>query len=334
MSQLPTDSTHLSDHDLLIERYAGVVEGQFHAGSVLRPFFPMRSISGTDTITNRRLGGTELVALTPGVRPNAQSRALGKVSLTIDTIVLARDNQSTLNRIQEDFSVLSEIGEDHGKTIAKMVDQSLVIQVIKGSQESAPTAQGGFGGATAAARNANLQLNFGAGKNTQLSSAGDELDADLLADAIDEIVVDFKEADISTDEMVVAVRPTQFGVLVKNNKLTDSDFSPGNGNVAMRKVYFVSGVRIVETPRIPTAEISGHPLSNADNSNAYDVDATDALAVAVIMHPRSILGGEAIPPTSDIWYNKEEKQWFIDTWLSYGVTPNRPDLCGCVFKAS
>ena len=333
MSQLPVDSSHLSDHDLLIERYAGTVEGQFHKDSVLKPFFPLRKIVGTDTITNRRIGGTELVALTPGVRPEAQSRSLGKVSLTVDTIVLARDNQSTLNQVQQDFNMLKEIGEDHGKTYAKMVDASFIIQVIKGSQDAAPTAQGSFGGATAAARNANLQLNFGAGKNTQLTSPGDELDADELFDAIDEIVVDFKEADIGTDEMVVVVRPVQFGVLLKNNKLTSTDYSAGNANVAMRKIYQTSGVRIVETPRIPVTEISGHPLSNAANSNAYDVNATDAKAVAVVMHPRSLLGGEAIPQMHDIWYNKEEKQWFIDTWSSYGVTPNRPDLCGCVFKA-
>ena len=52
---------------------------------------------------------------------------------------------------------------------------------------------------------------------------------------------------------------------------------------------------------------------------------------AVIMHPKSLLAAEAIPLTSDIWYDKDKLSWFIDSYLSYSVAVNRPDVCGGVF---
>ena len=95
----------------------------------------------------------------------------------------------------------------------------------------------------------------------------------------------------------------------------------------------IKGVRVISTARIPKAAITGHRLSNAANGNAYDVSATEAKTVAVIMHPKSLLAGETIPLQSDIWFSKEEKQWFIDSFMAFAVTVNRPDVCGRVLKA-
>ena len=89
----------------------------------------------------------------------------------------------------------------------------------------------------------------------------------------------------------------------------------------------------MKSARIPTSAISNHKLSNTDNGNAYDVSATEANVVAVIMHPtKSLLAGETIPMQNDIYWNREEKQWFIDSWIAFGVTFNRPDCCGVVRK--
>jgi hypothetical protein len=146
-----------------------------------------------------------------------------------------------------------------------------------------------------------------------------------------------EEEEIPVEELVVFVRPTHFQVLLDHNKLMSSIFSgegaDGNGSYAKGLLYLIHGARIVKTARLPKAAITGHFLSNAGNSNAYDVSATEAKAVAVILHPKSLMAGETIPLTSDIWFNREEKQWFIDSFLAFGVSVNRPDVCGAVFKA-
>lgn len=320
MTNLPQTSAHLSDvsTELMIEEYGGEVESQFAKSSIMRGYAKIRPVRNTDTITNNRVGKTTLQALTPGVRPPAAATPFGRVSLTVDTVVLARDNRSMLNEFQTRFDARMELAQDHGKEIGKFFDEAFIIMGIKGAGQAAPT---GLNGA------------IGAGKSVTLSNAGDELDADAMYDAIVSIITDMEEEDIDVSELVVFVRPKTFEVLKNHDKLMSREFSQGNGDFAKGMIYEINGARIVKTSRIPTAAITGHKLSNANNSNAYDVSATEAKAVAVILHPKSLLAGETIPLTSDVWFNREEKQWFIDSFLAFGVTVNRPDVCGRVLKA-
>lgn len=325
MSGLPTDSSHLSEvsTDDLLDQYGGEVESQFAKSSVMRQYANVKPVRGTDTLVNNRVGRTEIKALVPGVRPDAAKTAFGRVSLVVDTVVLARDNRSMLNELQVHFNARMELAQDHGKELGKFFDQAHIIQAIKGAGQAAPT---GTGGAT-------LNGAIGAGKSATLAAPGDELDPDKLYRKISDVIVAMEEEEIPAEEMVVFVRPTQYDVLLDNNKLISRDYSSGNGDFAKSKINTIKDARIEKSTRIPTAAITGHLLSNAANGNAYDVSATEAKAVAVLVHPKSMLSGETIPLQSDIWFSKEEKQWFIDSFMAFGVTVNRPDCCGRVLKA-
>lgn len=324
MSGLPTNSLHLSDVTTadLLDQYGGEVESQFAKQSIMRQYATVRPVRGTDTLVNNRVGRTEIKALVPGVRPDASATGFGRVSLVVDTVVIARDNRSMLNELQTHFNARMELAQDHGKELGKFFDQAHIIQAIKGAGASAPAAtSGNYNGA------------FGAGKSKTLSAPSDELDPDKLYKAIADVLVTMEEEDIPAEEMVIFVRPTSYDVLLNNNKLISRDYSNANGDFAKNKVMTLKDARIEKTTRIPTAAITGHLLSNAANGNAYDVSATEAKAVAVLVHPKSLLSGETIPLTSDIWFSKEEKQWFIDSFMSFGVNVNRPDCCGRVLKA-
>lgn len=316
------DSTHLSDEDraLLIEQYTGQVESQFAKAAIMRQYVNVRSVLGTDTLVNNRVGKTTLKAVVPGVRPDADPTGFGRVSVTVDTIILARDNVSLMNNLQANFPVMMELGDDHGKELGKFFDEAFIIQAIKGAGQSAPS---GLNGA------------MGAGKSTQLAAPGDEVDPDKLEEAIEDILQQMQEEDIDTAECIIMVRPEQFRTLRNNDKLLSRDFNMNNpnGDFAAGTLVELAGSRIVMTNRIPSAVITGHKLSNADNSNAYDINATEAKTIAVILHPKSLLAGETIPLTSGMWYNREELQWFVDSYMAFGVTTNRPDVCGRVLKA-
>ena len=319
-TNIPTDSNHLSDQDRadLIEEFGGLVDSQFAKSSMMRNFVNVMPVVGTDTKIVRRAGKTTLQKLTAGVRPNASQTKFGRASVTVDTPILARDNQSLINAFQNDFSVRSELAKDQGKELGKFFDEAFIIQAIKSANLAAP---------------ADLNGAFGAGKPVTLGSSGDELDPDLLYAAIAGIIVAMQEEDIDTDEMILLVRPTQEDVIMNHDKLLDRDFSTDNGDFADGTIKTLKGVPIVKTARIPTAEIDGHFLSNDDNNGAYDITGTEADAVAVLMHPMSLLAGETIPMTQDIFWDKIEKQWFIDSYLAFGVSNRRPDVCGAVFKA-
>lgn len=315
----PTDSSHLSDvsTELMIEQYGGAVETQFFKDSGLRSLVNVIPVMGTDTITNNRVGRTKLQKLVPGVRPTANPTGFGKVSVTVDTIIIARDARSKLNEFQAHFSAREELGQDHGKELARYFDQSLIIQAIHGSHQAAPTGLNG---------------SIGAGKSIELLAANDEEDPDKVVDAIKTILVEMENEEVDTKDLVVLVSPSTFKVLKENNKLMSIDFSTGNGDYAEGTIYRIDGARIIKTTRIPTAAITGHELSNAGNNNAYDLTAEDADAIAVIMHPKSLLVGETIPLTSNVHYNQDELVWYIDSYMAYGVNVNRPDVCGTVNK--
>lgn len=317
---IPVDSTHLSDQakSEMIEQYGGAVDSQFARDSIMRRFFSLDTIRGTDTKIVRRVGKTALQAVTPGVRPAATATGFGRVGVTVDTLVLARNNRSQLNEFQTDFNARVELGRDHGKEIAKFFDQAFLIQGIKGAHAAAPT---GLGGAQ------------GAGRNEALALAGDEQDPDKLYAKIEGITVEMDEDDLPINEMAIFVRPTQYQVLVNNDKLVNRDFSMANGDFADGTIGTINGVPVVKTSRIPKAAIAGHLLSNADNGNAYDVSAAEAKTVALILHPKSLLAGETISKSSDVFFDKVERQWFIDSFLAFGVSVRRPEVCGAVLSA-
>jgi hypothetical protein len=310
--------------DLLIDEYGGEVESQFAKRSIMREFVNVRGVRGTDTIVNNRVGRTTLQKLTPGVRPPANNTPFGKVQLTVDTVILARDQRSMLNEFQTHFDVRMELAEDHGKEVSKFFDQAFLIMAIKGSLAAAPV----LGDGTPS------KQSIGSGKNITLDAAGDENDPDKLAQAITDIIVQMEEEEIDVEDLVVLVRPTRFQTLANNNKLLSRDFTAGNGDVAKGTIYEINSARIVKTARIPEIAIEGHPLSNDQNGYAYDLTGVQANAVAVILHPKSLMAGETIPLTSDVYFDKLEKSWFIDSWLAFAVTVNRPDCCGAVFKAA
>ena len=322
-TEIPGPNLSDVDKTLLIEQYGGEVESQFKKSSIMRQYVKVRPVRNTDTITNNRVGRTTLKALVPGVRPPADNTPFGRVQLTVDTVVLARDNRSMLNEFQTHFDARMELAQDHGKEIGFFFDQAFLIMGIKGALAAAPV----LGDGTAS------KQSIGAGKNKTLSLALDELDPDKMEAAITGLITDMEEEEIPTEELVLFVRPKTYKVLSNSNKLLSRDYSPGNGDFSKMQIETIGGVRIVKTARLPQAVIDNHFLSNTANGNAYDVSAAQAKCVALILHPKSLMAGETIPLTSDMWFSREEKQWFIDSFLAFGVTVNRPDCCAAVFKA-
>lgn len=324
---LPTDSSQLSRPGqevgagavdaLFIDEYGGAVEGTIAKKSFMRQYVPVKPVRGTDTITNDRVGSASLQKVTPGVRPEGTPSQFDNVSVKVDTIVLARNNVALLDDFQSHFSVRVSLGEEHGRTIAKFFDEAFIIQAIKCALKDATGLPTGWTGGT----------------KVELSAATNELDPVLLTRGIEDVCQGMEEKDVDLDGAVCLVAPAQYYALLRNDKLVSAEYSVGNGNYAKGTVLEANGMPIVKTNRIPTAAVTDHFLSNAGNSAAYDLtvgEQTDC--VALVMLPKALLAGETIPLTSKVYYMDSELQWFIDSYLAFAVTPNRPDNCGILLK--
>jgi len=323
MANAPVDSTHLSDvaKSEMIEQYGGKVDSQFAKKSIMRGFVDVQSVRGTDTLINRRIGKPDVQALTPGVRAAATKTSFGRRAVVVDTTLLIRENRSLLNEFQTDFNARKKMGVEHGKEMAKTFDTAMLIAALKGSLAAAPTDSDG----------GNYNGAFNAGLNTTLTSAGDENDPAALYTAVSGIIVSMQLNDMDTDECAVFINPTQHDVLMGHDKLISKDFSTDNGDFANGKFMTLKGCPIVMTNRSPSIANADHLLSNSDNNQAYNISATEARIVAQVLHPESILAGETIPLQHDVFYDKIEKQWFIDSFAAYGATFNLPGASGSVF---
>lgn len=299
---------------LYIEEYGGEVDSQIIKTSIMRGFIKVQSVRGTDTITNDQVGTTSLQAVAPGVRPTPGVAQFDNVSVKVDTVILARNNVAMLDDFQNKYNVRAELGKDHGKIIGRFYDEAHLIQGMKAARITG----------------AGLLPGFQPGTVVTLDAAGDEVDPDKLQRAIEDMCQEIEEKDMDLDGFALFMPPAQYYALLRNDKLVDGDFSMGNGDYAKAKVMNSCGVAIFKTNRLPTEAVTDHYLSNAGNSAAYDVTAAEAKIRVLALHRDALLAGETIPLTSKVYWSDIEIQWFIDSYLAFGATPNRGEYAALI----
>lgn len=303
-----------------LEEFTGVVESTIERKAALKGWIPMRQVKGTSTITNFAVGESTLQKATPGMPIDGTGTDFAKRTLTVDTVILARAVLPLLETFQTSYDSRKEIGMEHGKKIAKFYDQSFFIQAIK----AALFADSTYKGSSASGKPAG---HFG-GSQQALAAAGDSLDPAKLYAAVADLFVKMEEKDVDprTDDVMIAVRPAEFYTLLQNEQLIDGTYKTSEGTSIQAHLLKAYGVPVVSSTNFPGGQtISGHLLGSS-----YDGDFSKVVAAAFA--PRALLAGETIPLTTDVFWDKVTKQWFVDAHLSYAVTPNRAEFAGVILK--
>jgi hypothetical protein len=310
---------------LHLEEFTGIVEGTIERKSALKGMIPVRPVKGTSTITNFAVGESTLQRAVPGNPIDGTGTDFAKRTLTVDTVVLARAVLPLLETWQTSYDSRKEIGLEHGKRIAKFTDQSFFIQAIK----AALLTDSAYRGSGAAGK---PQGHFGGSQQT-LALAGDAADPAKLYAAIANLFVKLEDKDVDprTDDVVIALRPAEFYTLLQNEQLIDGTYKTSEGTSITAHLLKAYGVPVISSTNFPAGQsITGHLLSNTGNGNAYDGDFSKVVACA--FSPRALLAGETIPLTTDVFWDKVTKQWFVDAHLAYGVTPNRAEYAGVILR--
>lgn len=303
------------------EEYGSMVEHTVERRSALEGFVEMRAVRGTTTLTDFAIGEAELARLTPGETPAANPVEFNKASITVDTVVLARATLPLLDVFQTSYDARREIAIEHGRKIAKFRDESLFIQAAKAAQMTNSRFHDGT----------NELKGHKGGSVEVLSAAADIEDPALLYSAFGRLFTQMEQKDVEPqmDDVVVAVRPKEFYTLMDCEQIINGTYVTSNGTkiegIPMFKAW---GCPVIKSNNIPQGVIANHLLSTARNGNAYNGDFSKLGALA--FSARALLGGETIPLTSDVYYEKVEKMWFVDSHLSYAVTPNRAEFAGAI----
>lgn len=301
-----------------IEEYTGIVESTISRKSVLEGFIPRRALKGTNQATSFGVGESTLQKITPGQIPDGTVNKFGKRSVTVDTVILARDVFPLLEVFQTSYDARSEVGMEHGKKIAKFTDQAFFIQAIKSAQQTNPLygfTSGGWAGGT----------------QVTMAGSSDHLDPAKLYAYVQDLFtgMETKDVDPRSDDVLLALKPREFNALLANEQLVNTQYMTSQGVSVQAHVLSAYGCPVINSNNFPGFEtITGHLLSNTANSDAYDGDFSKVVAVA--FSPRALLAAETIPLTTAVFWDDVSKHWFVDAYLSFGVTPNRPDYSGVI----
>lgn len=313
-----------ADLDIHLEAYEGDIEGSFRVESLFRSsgLTNFKTVAGrTNTWRGDRIGGAVVKGRKSGEALDSTRIVNEKLLITVDTTSYIR----TPVDYQDDWTApdfQSEYSAEHGSAHAKAFDQAHLIQLIKAGAWVAPAALKASGA-------------FYDGISVTMTGYAAQTDAELKADLIVKnhkaALATFVKRDLggSLNEFITLMEPDTFNVLLDHKKLMNLDFQGGTGDndFAKRRVGWLNGVRVIETPRFPTAAIASHFLGPA-----FNVDANEAKARVVIFHPRkTLVTVEAQGMVVRYWDDKPEFTNVLDSYTMYTVGIRRGDAVAVLF---
>lgn len=307
-----------ADLDIHLEAYEGDIEGSFRVESLFRSsgLTNFKTVAGrSNTWRGDRVGGATVKGRKAGEALDPTRIVNEKLLITVDTTSYIR----TPIDYQDDWTApdfQAEYSAEHGSAHAKAFDQAHLIQLIKAGSWVAPDSLKASGA-------------FFDGISTTMTGYAAQSDAELKADLIvkyhKDALATFVKRDLggSLAEFVTLIEPDTFNVLLDHKKLMNVDFQGGNGdnNFAARRVGWLNGLRVIETPRFPTAAIPAHFLGPA-----FNVTAAEAKARVVIFHPKkTLVTVEAQGMVARVWDDKENFANVLDSYTMYTVGLKRGD---------
>lgn len=304
---------------LHIEEFTNEVHATIERKSVLTPWVNTRSVQGTSVLQSFAVGETTLQKLTPGQVPDGKLAKFGKNNLVIDTTILGRNIVPLLEDFQTKYSARQLLGQEQGKTHAKFKDQALFIQAIKAGLLT-DTKYTGVSGA-----------GHTGGSQVTMAASSDKYDPALMYDYFGQLVTKFRKKDLDpkTDDMLFVVDPELMMTMLQNEWLINTNYTTAQGISQEGFVLKTYGVPVIDSNNFVGGQnISGHFLSNSNNGNAYDGDFTKV--VAACFAPKAVMVGETISLTTNVWFNDDDKHWYIDSWQAFGAGPDRADHAGVI----
>lgn len=312
-----------ADLDIHIEAYEGDIDGSFRVESMFRSssLTNFKSVADrSNTWRGDRVGGVSVKGRKSGDTLDNSRIPQEKFLISVDTTSYIR----TPVDYQDDWTApdfQSEYSAEHGSAHAKAFDQAHIIQLIKCGSWVAPTSL----------KDSGAFFDGIATTMTGYAAATDvEVKADMIVKAHKDVLATFVKRDLggSLAEFVTLIEPDTFNALLDHKKLMNVDFQGGSGdnNFAMRRVAWLNGIRVIETPRFPTSAIASHFLGSA-----FNVSAAEAKARVIVFHPRkTLVTVEAKPMTVRVWDDEKEFNNVLDSYCMYTVGIRRGDAVAVI----
>ncbi|CAM0031205.1 major head protein [Vibrio phage D529] len=316
---------------LAIEKFNGQVKRAYSNDPQLMSYFDLNEVQGTNVISNKYLGVTQVQALAPGKDVRGSEVEFDKNSLVIDTTIISRNIVGVLDDVQDDIQTKGKLAEEQVTALKHLENRMLLQQGVYGAitnteaKRTKPRVKGhGFSVvhtmATASATSQPLKLMAG----------------------IEWCLEDMMIQDVDLSKLTVFMPWIEFNALRDAERIVDARYNTASGDTVTGFVLKSYNVPIVPTNHFPNkkrdhTDIDGndqdhHILSNANNSYRYDVTDEQEKCAALILGREGLLVGRSISLNGEIWFNKGNKSWYIDTYMSEGAIPDRWEHLAALVK--
>lgn len=316
---------------LLIEKFTGKVKESYIRQENLLRFFDVQQVVGTNMVSEKFMGDTELQILSPGQDPEATTTDQDKNALIVDTTVIARNTVAMFHDIQNDIEGYnSKLSMNQAKQLSRLEDEMVVQQLIYGAQTNTK------------ALKTNARVT-GHGFSYQISISEDQAaDPENLQAAIELAVENMMTGKdggdgVDLDSMYVMIPWVEFNVLRDAERIVNADYQTFAGDTVSGFTLKSFNIPIIPSNRFPRLAPNGtdvisrtSKLSNASNGQRYTATASHARAKAVIFKPEALLAGKTIEMTGDIFWDKRSKSWFVDTFQAEGAIPSAWDAVSVI----
>lgn len=303
---------------LVLEEFSGMVEQSMQTRSVTEGWVEMKTIKGTATVTKDAIGESTLQVLVPGTTPDGTANQFSDNSVTVKSVILARSALPMLDVFQTKYDTRKNIGNEHGKKMAKFRDAALLVQMAKAGM--ATTSKYGA-----------LPGHHG-GTQQSLAAAGDENDPAKLYKAINRLLAQMEEKDVipQEDGHALFVRPSVFYALMDAEQIINGDYITSSGNVVQGvPVLKALGVPIIKTNNMPHTNTVSAPDDVAKLMGG-DYNGDFSKLLMLLASPKALLAGETISLTSDVFWDKLSKSWYVDAHMAFAATTDRHEHAGAI----
>ena len=301
---------------LLIEKFNGKVNEQYLKGENILSYFDVQTVTGTNTVSNKYLGETELQVLAPGQSPKATPTQADKNQLVIDTTVIARNTVAHIHDVQGDIDSLKpKLAMNQAKQLKRLEDQMAIQQMLLGGITN-----------TKAKRNNPRVKGHGFSINVNVTESEALANPQYVMAAVEYALEQQLEQEVDISDVAIMMPWKFFNALRDADRIVDKTYTISQSGATINGFVLSSyNCPVIPSNRFPTfkQEQAHHLLSNEDNGYRYDPIAEMNGAVAVLFTADALLVGRTIEVTGDIFYEKKEKTYYIDTFMAEGAIPDR-----------
>lgn len=301
-------------------------------------YFDMESVKGTNVVSNKYLGVTSVQALAPGKDVRGSEVQFDKNSLVIDTSIISRNIVGALDDVQDDINTKGKLAEEQIDALVNLENRMLLQQGVYGAISNTKT------------KRTTPRVKGHGFSTIHVIAEASALDEPLkLMAGVEWVLEDMMIQNVDISKITVFMPWQEFNALRDAERIVDARYNTASGMTIRGFVLKSFNVPIVPTNHFPNKardheDIDGenqdhHILSNVNNGNRYDVltgtNAEDQEKCAALLLGREgLLVGRSIELNGEIWWNKANKSWYIDTYMAEGAIPDRWEHLGALMKGT